>query len=172
MRSLKLTLIALCACSGCGSELPDDRMNPLRAQDAPRLVPAQEALDTSEIATIDPHTMNDAEISKALGEGPFCAFRYVSDGNPVLAWKRQSNGSNAAAVVKINGVLVGLQPGSIKGANAFVADAIRLTLLPSDTNRSKAGDVERPTETKLLFEIDRQLRVGYDGYAVCPSSQR
>lgn len=168
MRSLKLTLIALSACAGCGSESPDDQMNPLRGQDIPRLVSAQEALGTSEIATIDPHTMNDAEISKVLGEGPFCAFRYVSDGNPVLAWKRQSNGSSVA-VVKINGVLVGLRPESTKNANAFVADAIRLTLLPEDTQQNEASDVGRPRKAKLLFEIDQQLRIGYGGYSVCPS---
>ena len=169
MQARIILFIALTAAAGCGSEEPDDIINPVRADDAPRVVSAREALDTSEIATIDPHTMNDAEISKVLGEGPFCAFRYVSDGNPVLAWKRQSNESSAAAVVKINGVLVGLQPESTKNVNAFVAEAIRMTLLPDDTQQGEAGNVERPREAKLLLEIDQQLRVGYGGYSVCPA---
>lgn len=85
MRARASLLLALAAFAGCGSEAPDDKLNPVRGQDIPRFVSPQEALETSEIPTIDPHTMTDAEISNVLGQGPFCAFRYVSDGDSVLA---------------------------------------------------------------------------------------
>ena len=169
MRARIVLFIALTAAAACGSEAPDDKIKPIRADAVPYLVSAEEALDTSEIATIDPHTMNDAEISKVLGPGPFCAFRYVSDGKPVLAWKRRPTGSNAAAVVKVNGVLVGLQNESDMGSNVLTADTIRLTLSGNETRQSEPGDVVRPREAKLLLEISDQLRVGYGGYSVCPA---
>jgi hypothetical protein len=169
MRARITLFIVFTAAAGCGSEAPDDKVNPILAHDVPRLVPAQEALETSAIASIDPHTMNDAEISKVLGAGPFCAFRYVSDGKPVLAWKRQPSGSHAMAVVKINGALVGLQNEPDAGSNVFRADAMRLTLSGKERDQSEAGSLTHPREAKLLFEIDEQLRVGYSGYSVCPT---
>jgi hypothetical protein len=169
MRARIVLFIALAAAAACSSEAPDDKINPVRADAVPYLVSAQEALDTSEIATIDPHTMNDAEVSKILGSGPFCAFRYVSDGKPVLAWKRQSNGSKEVAVVKLNGVLVGLQNEADAGSNVFTADTIRLTVSGSETRQSDSDSIAHPGEAKLLFEISDQLRVGYSGYSVCPA---
>jgi hypothetical protein len=133
-------------------------------------VSAQEALDTSEIETLDPHTMNDAEISKVLGEGSFCAFRYVSDGKPVLAWKRQPADAAAAnAVVKLNGLLVELQSKTDGSATQFLADELRLTLTSADSNKRERPSTQRPQEAKLLFEIGQRLRVGYGGYFVCPA---
>lgn len=169
MRMQALTVVVLAASAGCGSEAPDDKLNPTRAQESPRLVSAQEALDTVETSTLDPHTMNDAEIRKVLGKGRFCAFRYVSDGKPVLAWKRQAGESNAVAVVKLNGVLVRLHNNAAKSANEFVADAVRLIVTSSGANQTERRSAERPQEAKLVFEIDQQLRVGYGGYSVCPT---
>lgn len=166
MRTSMVLSVALIL-SGCGSDAPDDELKPVRAQDIPRVVSGQEALDTSAISTLDPHTMNDAEINKVLGQGPFCAFRYVSDGKPVLAWKPQPEESSSAAVVKLNGVLVGLHNTVIDGSNHFVADSIRLTLMAADANQTEAWRAEHPRESKLLFEIEQQLRVGYGGYSVC-----
>lgn len=169
MRTPVLISVVLVSSFGCGSEAPDDELNPVRAQHSPRVVSAKEALDTSAISTVDLHTMNDAEISKVLGRGPFCAFRYVSDGKPVLAWKRQSEESSPIAVIKLNGVLVGLHNEATKGSHEFVADGVRLRLTSNEAKQTGPGGVERPQEAQLIFEIDQQHRVGYSGYSVCPT---
>lgn len=157
--------LLLLICAGCGSEAPDDKINPLRAPEIPRMVSVQEALNTSEISTLDPATMNDAEITKVLGEGPFCAFRYVSDGKPVLAWKAVQGGATNG-VVKLNGRLVSLQhvPGD---SMQFVADPIRLSLAANPHSEPERANDPRPESAKLVFEVDQELRVGYGGYSAC-----
>lgn len=169
MRVHAFAIFVLAAAAGCGGGLPADELTPIRAPQVPRVVAAQEALDTAEVATLDPHTMNNAEIGKVLGEGPFCAFRYVSYGKPVLAWKRQPGESGAAAVVKLNGLLVRLLSETSQDPDEFAADAVRLRLKPSATSAAEHGNAARPQETQLVFEIDRELRVGYGGYSDCPT---
>ena len=161
---LLTSCVLLAVLAGCGSEAPGDKANPIDPSQISRIVPAQQALSTSDIGTLDPHTMNDAEISKALGEGAFCDFRYVSDGDPVLAWKSQPSEAHGSAVVKLNGVLVALQ-GDPARTNTFKADEIRLELTSKDARRDNS---EQPQNAKLLFEVGERLKVGYDGYVVCP----
>lgn len=162
-----LMVVAFLVAAGCGHDTADDELYPVRAPATPRVVSAQEALSGAEIPKLDPATMNDAEISRVLGEGPFCAFRYVSDGTPVLAWKRPSD-AVTNAVVKLNGrllVLEGQQQNN--GTFQFAADEVRLTFMPGEPARSEQSESERPRPAKLVFEIDQKLRVGYGGYAVC-----
>jgi len=72
--------------AGCdGSGAPDDVVEHPRAAEIARIVAAEEALANAVVATLDPHTMSDAEIRKALGTGPRCEFRYTNSGKPVLA---------------------------------------------------------------------------------------
>jgi len=168
MRIRMLACIAFAALAGCGAEAPDDAVNPLLGKTSPKVVTLQEALSTSDIPTLDPHTMNDAEIGKVLGEGRFCAFRYTSEGKPVLAWKPPTvDGTPAAAVVKLNGVLVELQRNADAGGTRFGADALKMTVTPEDAAEPDPSG-SGPREAKLLFEIEQQLRVGYGGYLVCP----
>lgn len=172
MRARTVIWVALAALAGCGSEAPDDVVSPIRDLTIPRVVSVQKALNTSEIPTLDPHTMNDAEVSKVLGEGSFCAFLYVSDGKPVVAWKPQQAEAAAKAVVKLNGVLVELQRNADASATQFVADELRLTLTSPDSNERGRSHSQRPQEAKLLFEVGQRLRVGYGGYSVCPAWSR
>lgn len=167
MRARSHMWLACLLLAGCGSEAPDDAVNAALGTSIPRVVTLREALSTPEIRTLDPHSMNDAEIAKVLGAAPFCAFRYVSDGKPVLAWKSPLAQGGAQAVVKLNGALVELEHKSKAGDMQFVADELHMQVTPNDAQEpDRSGN--RPREAKLLFEIGQQLRVGYGGYLVCP----
>ncbi len=106
MQRPALALLALAvapAFSGCSQDAaPDDQLKLRRPADIPRVVSAEEALRGAHLPAVDPLNMEDAEIGKVLGPGPFCAFRYTSDGKPVLAWKPETDESKAAGVVKVN----------------------------------------------------------------------
>lgn len=167
MRARALLWLALAALVACGSEGPDDELHPIRSRTIPRILPAREAVETGQIPTLDPHTMNDAEVSKVLGAGAFCAFRYVSDGKPVLAWQLRQAGS-AKAVVKLNGALVELERNPEAHVLQFGSDEVRLTVT-TDPNERVRSTSHKPHEAKLLFEIGQQLRVGYMGYSICPA---
>lgn len=157
-------LIAACS----ESEAPDDELNPLHAADIPRVASAREALDGAHVPTIDPMTLNDAEISKVLGAGPFCSFHYTSDGKPVLALKLQSPAAPAHGVVQVNGFLVPLSRSANTEPTLIIleADEIRMTL-SFENGALQAADTAQPREAELVFEIDQKLRVGYGGYYVC-----
>lgn len=167
MRARSPIWLACLLLTGCGSEAPDDAVNAALGKNIPRVVTLQEALTTPDIPTLDPHSMNDAEIAKVLGAAPFCAFRYVSDGQPALAWTSSPVEGRAPAVLKLNGGLVALQHESGAGGMQFVADELHMQVTPDDAQESVRSD-GRPQEAKLLFEIGQELRVGYGGYLVCP----
>lgn len=172
MRMLVPAIIAfgaLCACSE--NHLPDDELHPVRSPVVARVVSAQEALDGAYVPELDPRTMNDAEITKALGPGPYCAFRYTSAGKPVLAVKH-SDGQLPAegppeGVVKLNGQLVTLQSHASPDALVLAADNVRLRMMFADQKESGEPQPAQMREADLHFEIDRRLRVGYRGYYVC-----
>ena len=54
--------------AGCGVDAPDDDVNAALGTSIPRVVSAREALETSELPTVDPHTMNDAEVERIMEE--------------------------------------------------------------------------------------------------------
>lgn len=168
MRMRLAILVALGALCACGEhDVADDETQPVGSSEIPRLVSAQGALAGAGVSTIDPHTMNDAEISKALGAGPFCAFRYTSAGKPVLAVKPRSNSSQAEGVVKLNGGLVTLRKSPAPDALVLAADGVHLTLTFADRERKSQRKAEDVREADMLFEIDDRLRVGYRGYYTC-----
>ena len=149
-------------------DLPDDELDPVRAPVVAEVVSAQEALQGAHIPTLDPHTMNDAEISKALGRGPYCAFRYTSAGKPVLAIKPQDAArSQAAGVVKLNGQLVALHSQASPGALVLTADNVQLRMTFADRQEGGEPQSEQMRTAELLFQVDQRLRVGYRGYYVC-----
>jgi hypothetical protein len=150
--------------AGCSnSKAPDDVVNPVREHPVARIVLASEALSGANIPTVDPATMNDAEIRKALGAGPHCSFRYTTAGKPVLALQPPSNAAANLGAVKLNGSLVILKPAPSDRAILLVADEVRLTLAPDEGGQ----DAKDRQEASLVFEIDGSLRVGYRGYYDC-----
>jgi hypothetical protein len=158
--------LGFAALAACGSEAPDDMPDLVHDVQIARIGSAHDALGASSIATLDPHTMNDAEIRKVLGEGSFCAFRYVSDGKPVLAWKAPAQ-ADARAVVKLNGMLVELAASDDADGVHFASAPVRLTASSAGSFELDGANAQRPRPAELLFEIDQQLRVGYEGYSVC-----
>jgi hypothetical protein len=166
MKTLAALTVAV-ALAGCSNDAVDDELTPMRSADIPHVVSAQKAVSTAHVSTLDPETMNDAEVTKALGEGAFCAFRYASDGKPVLAWKQPTQGAAGTAVVKLNGLLVPLERQEKQGAAQFTADDIVMSLGSPQAPAVKSPNLARPTQATLTFEIRQKLRVGYGGYTVC-----
>lgn len=168
MRTFVPAIIAFGTLCACGErDLPDDETDPVRSPVVARVVSAAEALQGAYIPTLDPHTMNDAEISKALGRGPFCAFRYTSAGEPVLAIKPGNAQSQATGVVKLNGQLVTLQSQPNADSMMLTADNVHLRMTLADPRQGGEAQPERMRAADLVFQIDQRLRVGYRGYYTC-----
>ena len=169
---LLLAVGLLAACTE--SSAPDDDLQAVHPPEIARIVPAGEALAGANIPMLDPSTMNDAEIRKALAQAPGCAFRYTTSGDPVLALHREPAGKALSAVVKLNGHLVPLQAAQADAAPGerlvMVSDPVRIALQPdpSEGKTPRAG-IER-REANMTFEVGRQLRVGYRGYLDCALS--
>ncbi|WEX07874.1 DUF6692 family protein [Chelativorans sp. AA-79] len=158
-----LALILASGLSACGeSDAPDDELHPVRSHEVPRVVPAGEAVSGLHIPTLDPETMNDAEVSAAIGPGSRCEFRYTSYGRPILAVKATPDGA-AEGAVKLGGNLVVLRSPSSSGELLFSADQVRMSLLPD----GEASPGETPEEATSVFEVGDSLRVGYRGYYRC-----
>ena len=61
-----IAVVSLAA--GCEeSAAPDDEIAPAQTHEVARTLPAERALANAHLPTIDPATMNDAEIRKVLG---------------------------------------------------------------------------------------------------------
>lgn len=165
MRRLILPAAALAAllAAACDNRPPPDDKVGAPPPHAARLVSADEALAGANIPTLDPATMDAAEVARVLGPGPRCEFRYVSGGKPVLAIAAAPDAA-AAAVVKLNGDLVALEPGPAGDGRTFAAGPIRLRL----SDLPEADD--RPRPATLTFRVAEPLRVGYGGYYVCPAA--
>ncbi|MCT7374976.1 DUF6692 family protein [Chelativorans salis] len=157
-------LLAPALLVGCSeSEAPDDELNPVRAHEPPRIAPAGEALSGAHIPTLDPATMSDAEIWKAIGRGAHCIFRYTSSGKPVLAVKALPGGG-AEGVVKLNGSLVLLRSASSSSELVLAADEVRMSLA---TEGGGATADQSQEEATSVFEVGDRLKVGYRGYYRC-----
>lgn len=157
-------LVAAVLLTGCSeNDAPDDEVNPARAQEIPRIVPASEALSGAHIATLDPAKLKGAEIREAIGAVPHCEFSYTSSSEPVLAVKA-SGGSDAGGVVKLNGKLVRLRAETADGRTELLADAVHLVLTPDGPPSAEPGERQ---QAQLIFEIEDRLRVGYRGYYRC-----
>ena len=163
MRSVPaiVAFAVLCACSE--HDAPDDETEPLRSSTIAQITSVQEALQGAHIPTVDPQTMNEAEISKALGQRPYCSFRYTSAGKPVLAIDQaQTDG-----VVKLNGHLVALQNQASATPLSMTAGDVSLQMTFPDASQDGGAQAAEMREADLQFVIDRRLRVGYRGYYSC-----
>jgi hypothetical protein len=171
-------VLAVGLLAACGDEqAPDDALTAIKAPEITRIVPTKEALIGAHIPTLDPATMQEAEIRKALEAGPRCEFHYTTRGKPVLAIGLRPDGSTSGGVVKLNGSLIALSPASdspsSNGDNGFslAADPIRMTLTPD----AGVQVIERPNvrrrEANATFEVGQSLRVGYRGYLDCTSEE-
>lgn len=154
--------------AGCSeSDAPDDELNPVSVPEVARIVPASEALAGAQVPSLDPATMNAAEIEKALGTGPHCEFRYTNEGKPVLAVKALSDGNAAVGVVKLSGSLVILRAASASGDLVLQAGEVHVALAPDLEEQVEEPDDAQAREATVVFEVGNSLRVGYRGYYKC-----
>jgi hypothetical protein len=166
---IALTGVALLtACTD--REAPDDETNPARAEEPSRIASAEEIISGAQVSKLDPATLHDAEIRKALGDAARCEFRYTSSRRPALAASMTAEGMPSGGVVKLNGRLLLLKAGgdaSRKDANAstliLTAAPITLTVTPDSTD----GPPTEKREANAVFEVGDELKVGYRGYLSC-----
>lgn len=157
-------LLSGAALAGCGDGRPDDKTRGLAAPPVAELVPAPAALQGADVPTLDPHTMDDAELRRVIGAGPRCEFRYTSSGKPVLAFAPAG-----AGVVKLNGKLVALRTSPSAGDGPPVLQAGDVTLRIRPDRPVRVGDA-RGTPADMTFDVraGEGLTVGYRGYYGCP----
>jgi hypothetical protein len=165
-RPLLLALGLLAACTE--GEAPDDDLQAIHPPEIARIVPAGEALAGAHVPTLDPSTMNDAEIGKALAAGARCDFRYTSSGRPVLAVRMQPGGDAAGAIVKLNGHLVPLEATRADaGELQMRAEPVHIVIQPDPQEPAKARPGIQRREANMIFEVGKELRAGYRGYLDC-----
>lgn len=161
-----LTPLAAVLLTACGDPAPGEGVEkPLMSDPPPELVGAREAVNTPDIPTIDPQTLDAAEVEKVLSAGPRCTFAYTAESPPVAAL--QVTGDSAGqGVVKIHGRLVKLSAQRAEdGGFVLSGDGLSVKIEPAN-----AGDEARPTEFReadMLFELEQGLRVGYRGWYRC-----
>jgi hypothetical protein len=158
----------------CGqNEAPDDV--PALPAESPRVSTAAQALEGAHVPTLDPATLNGAEIRKLLGDGPHCAFRYTSTGRPVLVASVAADGRPGAGVVKLNGTLVPLEAAAAEAVSAdahLVLTAAPLRLVVQRLRGTPPPTEGQQVEANMLFEVGQRLKVDYGGFLTCRSSPR
>ena len=176
VRICSAVMVALALLAGCNAnEAPDDALKAIKAPEVARIAPAGEALAGAHIPTVDPATMHEAEIRKALEPGPRCHFRYTTSGKPVLAFNLQSDGEASSGVVKLNGHLVVLKPASSAGVAdgngefRLLADPVHMAVIPDASNQATEGSNARRKQANAIFEVGESLKVGYRGFLECTS---
>lgn len=164
-------LLAGLLLAACGqSDAPDDAGS--LPTNLIEVKTAEEALKGAHIPTVDPATLNDAEIRKVIGDHPHCSFRYTSSGRPVLVASRKADGTPEAGVVKLNGNLVHLEASTDARATGggFVLAKPPLRLAVQGVPESAAPLEGRQIEADLVFEVEQRLKVGYGGFLSCSSA--
>ena len=167
------TVPALCVglfVAACGqSDAPDDA--PALPTEVAGVKTAAGALEGANVPTLDPGTLNDAEIRKVVGERPRCTFRYTSSGRPVLVAGRNPDGTFGAGLMKLNGHLVSLEPAptvETSGSGGFVLGAPPLRLSVKRLDDAPAEQQQAPAD--MVFEVGQRLKVGYGGFIACGSA--
>lgn len=157
-------LAAVCglALGGCGDARPDDRIMGTPPPPVAEPAPAGTALRGANVPTLDPVTLDDAEITAVLGPGARCAFHYTRSGKPVAAFQAD----RGAGVVKLNGKLIPLAYAPAAGGARLSAEALSLDISTGETaQEADAGLVE----AEMVFNLrqGQGLTVGYGGYYGC-----
>lgn len=164
-------VVAIGVLTGCSeSGAPDDA--PSNAPEIATVKTAAQALEGAHVPTLDPGTLNDAQIGKVIGTRPRCTFRYTSSGRPVLVAGLKPDGSPELGLIKLNGSLVPLQPGGAAteiapGGFLLVAEPVRLSVQPQPEAATSALAGGQRVEAEMVFEVGQDLRVGYGGYLDC-----
>ncbi|MEH6389191.1 MULTISPECIES: hypothetical protein [Pseudomonas] len=139
----------------------------------PEVVGAQQAVNSPDIPTIDPQTMQRAEIEKVLGDGPYCQYRYTAESPPVLAASNAAKNERYRAVMKIHGRLVELSadqnPGyeNLNKGLAFTAQGLEMKVFPDGEGQAESAKPGERVATELHFSLEQGLSIGYLGWYEC-----
>ncbi|MCL7743959.1 DUF305 domain-containing protein [Guyparkeria hydrothermalis] len=95
-----------------------------------------------------------SEAQQALQSVPACRFKRSPESEPIL-WV----GEQGPAAVKLNGVIVPLEPEGQEGA--FSAPGISVNVKPLGNDKDWRSDSE------LVFELEQGLTAGYRGFYEC-----
>jgi len=159
-------IVASITLAACGSDAPSGATRAeAQPPDTAELASAREAIAGAFVPQLDPHTLNDAEIAKALPTGAGCMFRYTSSGKPVVVVAATAA---PVAALKVNGKLTVLPqepPARQRTPVAFAAEGVRVRITDVGDAPASAGDA--PREAELSFEVGSALKVGYRGYYEC-----
>lgn len=157
-------------------EVDEDAVRPeiFEGDESPEIVSLQEALNTPDIAAMDPGPMNDAEADRALEPAPGCEFSRTAEGHPILVARAPEREAGFAdGVMKLNGKLVLLRSRSEGGFEALLggpvmaADGVSMSVMPVADEDWDVEDGMRRRKADLVFELDQGLTVGYRGFYAC-----
>ncbi len=157
-----LVLACGLALGGCGDARPDDRIMGTPPPPVAEPAPAGAALQGANIPTLDPVTLDEAEIAAVLGPGAWCAFHYTRSGKPVAAFQVDRR----RGVVKLNGKLIPLAYAPAADGGRLSAEALSLDISTGEpAQEANAGLVE----AEMVFSLRQGegLTVGYGGYYGC-----
>ncbi|QJR79362.1 hypothetical protein CA267_000395 [Alteromonas pelagimontana] len=157
--------------AACRNPPPDAALGAKQApKPSPEIVSAQAAVESPDIPTIDPMTLDSAEVDKVLSKTPRCAFSYTAGSSPVLVVG--ANAGKVAGVIKVHGKLVKLT-GMNKNSRAlpeggqFAAQPITVTIQPQEEVRKDRLQKQTHVSAIMHFELDQGLTVGYEGWWRC-----
>ena len=168
---LLVAMLIAAVLTGCADPAPGEGMeNPMMQKPLPELASAQDAVSSPDIPTIDPQTLQTAEIVKVLGNVPQCAFRYTAESPPILAIGDSDQGVGSQAVTKIHGRLVQLSSDrkpsyeSLQEGLSFTADGMTMRMVSDEPEKVKSG---KQVTAELHFSLQQGLNVGYLGWYEC-----
>lgn len=115
----------------------------------------EQALARTLIAGLDPAPLAFSDLPDAAdAEALDCGFRRVRGEDPIL-WANE-----ASALIKLNGVVVPLEPLDASGARVWGAPGITMTVRDAAKADWRGG-------ADLIFALDQGLTVGYRGFYAC-----
>jgi len=139
---------------------------------SPRLVSASEAIHQADPAKTDLEEMDDADVDKAIGQGPRCTFRYGRSSPAVLAVRLDPAAPESRAVAKVNGHLFELSGSFVSperpwsGRVELVAPGMSIALAPVD-EADAVGQASVTVESDAVMRIDKGVEAGYGGFFTC-----
>lgn len=164
--------------TACGDPAPGEGLDkPTMRAPLPEVVSARDAIRRPDIPSIDPQSLDQAEVEKVLGSGPYCTFVYTAESPPVVAIKHDGESGGAKGVIKIHGKLVQLSSDPIPGYSALrkgpslAADSIKVNVALGEDGAVQGPSGEKST-ANLEFSLDQGLKVGYRGWYTCEQPTR
>ncbi|EPX82138.1 DUF305 domain-containing protein [Salipiger mucosus] len=121
---------------------------------APRVGTVEDALNNTLLAGLDPAPLTADQAGEALPEGETCAFRRTAAADPILI----AAADGSAAVAKLNGVIVPLDPA--EGETSFASDGFGMAVAPIE-------DADWRADSELTFTLEPGPTASYRGTWSC-----